>query len=129
LDLRHKSQLTERNLKSGSNSSLSFCFVLFAHFCVCVSTPNREDTIRLTTEAARLSSQLSALSAAAQSEAATTAQRLSAASEQYIDQFRVQTIQSEEDRAILKAQYTATQVLYEKRIAYLEGRVMAITQK
>lgn len=43
--------------------------------------------------------------------------------------FRQQTAATEEDLAIMKAQYAATQDLYEKRIRYLETRIVTIKQK
>jgi uncharacterized protein YceH (UPF0502 family) len=47
----------------------------------------------------------------------------------YVSMFRQQTAATEEDLAIMKAQYAATQDLYEKRIRYLEGRIITIKQK
>jgi hypothetical protein len=43
--------------------------------------------------------------------------------------FRAQTAATEEDLAIMKAQYAATQDLYEKRIRYLEGRIQTLKTK
>ena len=43
--------------------------------------------------------------------------------------FRQQTAATEEDLAIMKAQYAATQDLYEKRIRYLETRVATLKDK
>lgn len=47
----------------------------------------------------------------------------------YVDHFRTQTITKEEDLAVIKAQYNATQELYEKRIKYLEGRLTTLKGK
>ena len=47
----------------------------------------------------------------------------------YVNMFREQTAATEEDLAIMKAQYAATQDLYEKRIRYLEGRITTLKQK
>lgn len=47
----------------------------------------------------------------------------------YVSLFRQQTAATEEDLAIMKAQYAATQDLYEKRIRYLEGRIDTLKQK
>lgn len=47
----------------------------------------------------------------------------------YVSMFRQQTAATEEDLAIMKAQYAATQDLYEKRIRYLEGRIATLKQK
>ncbi len=65
----------------------------------------------------------------ARSETRSQKNRIAEESEKYIDQFRIQTINSEEDRAIMKAQYEATQSLYEKRLNYLEGRILALANK
>jgi prefoldin subunit 5 len=47
----------------------------------------------------------------------------------YVSLFRAQTAATEEDLAIMKAQYAATQDLYEKRIRYLETRIANLKQK
>ncbi len=43
--------------------------------------------------------------------------------------FRQQTAATEEDLAIMKSQYAATQDLYEKRIRYLESRITTLKSK
>jgi hypothetical protein len=47
----------------------------------------------------------------------------------YVSLFRAQTAATEEDLAIMKAQYAATQDLYEKRIRYLETRIANLKTK
>jgi hypothetical protein len=81
---------------------------------------------RLREENARLSKLGEALKqeySKAQVEAEKVRNEMSAEHEHYVNLYQRQTSASEEDLAILKAQYAATQTLYENRIKYLEGRL------
>lgn len=99
LHLRHKSQQIERQLK--------------------------EEKFALQQNKTKLSTKL----AEKEAEAKKAKEEREQEHEQYINLYRKQTSASEEDLAIIKAQYAATQELYEKRIRYLEERLNNLKQK
>lgn len=99
LELRHAAQQTERKLKERA-SQLS----------------QREHDLH------RQIKELQAKAARAEND-------LQNENQTYVSLFRQQTAATEEDLAIMKAQYAATQDLYEKRIRYLEGRVATLKTK
>lgn len=99
LELRHAAQLNERKLKERA-SVLSQQQVDLAKHLKDVEGKAARNETELATENA-----------------------------QYVSMFRQQTAATEEDLAIMKAQYATTQDLYEKRIRYLEGRIATLKQK
>ena len=99
LELRHAAQLNERKLKERASVLSQQQVDLAKHLRDVEGKAARNET-ELATENA-----------------------------QYVSMFRQQTAATEEDLAIMKAQYAATQDLYEKRIRYLEGRIATLKQK
>lgn len=83
-------------------------------------------------ECAALSAEIRALRAAlsrAESDRDAREAKRQQEAEAFVSMFRNQALGSEEDLAIIKGQYEAAHMLYEKRIKYLESKLAAAAEK